>query len=127
MADRGFGRVLLLGSLVAVTGGVGQVVYITEKAALEGLVRAFAAELGRKGVLLNLVHPGMVDTENVRAKVKEEVRQVYSHLTLAGRLATAEEIAIASLGLMDPRQGYLTGQTVRITGGADSGGVLHPP
>jgi 3-oxoacyl-[acyl-carrier protein] reductase len=119
MARAGFGRVLFVGSLAASLGGVGQAIYITEKAALEGMVRAFAAELGRRGVLVNLVAPGIVDTEHVRATVRSDVRSAVAARALPGRLATAEEIAVASMGLLDPRQGYATGQVLRIAGGID--------
>jgi len=117
-----FGRILFVGSLAASTGGVGQVAYITEKSALAGLVRAFAAELGSRNVLVNMVEPGIVDTENVRAAVREEARAAFAKRTLSGRLATAREVVLASIGLLDPEQGFTTGQILRIAGGADGGG-----
>ena len=126
MARAGFGRVLVVGSLAASTGGVGQVAYIAEKSAMAGLVRAFSAELGRRNVLFNMVEPGIVDTENARESVSVAVREAFARRTLPGRLATAEEVVLASIGLLDPRQGYTTGQILRIAGGADGGGAIGP-
>jgi gluconate 5-dehydrogenase len=110
MARAGFGRVLVVGSLAA--------------SAMAGLVRAFSAELGRRNVLFNMVEPGIVDTENARESVSVAVREAFARCTLPGRLATAEEVVLASIGLLDPRQGYTTGQVLRIAGGADGGGAI---
>jgi 3-oxoacyl-[acyl-carrier protein] reductase len=119
MARARFGRVLFVGSLVASLGGSGQAAYIVEKAALEGMARAFASELGGRGVLVNVIAPGLVDTENVRANVRPDVAQAFASRALSGRLATAEEIALAGMALLDPRQGFVTGQVLRVAGGTD--------
>jgi len=124
MSRQGFGRVLFIGSLAAVLGGQGQVCYVVEKSALEGMMRAFAAELGKKGVLVNLVHPGIVDTENVRERVRPEIREAYASRTAAGRLLSPDDVVFASLGLIDPRQAGVTGQCLRIAGGVDLGAAL---
>jgi 3-oxoacyl-[acyl-carrier protein] reductase len=124
MSRARFGRILFVGSLTASIGGIGQSIYITEKAALAGLVRAFSAELGARDVLVNLVEPGIVDTENVREGVSVQARDAFARRTLMKRLATPEEVVLASIGLLDPDQGFVTGQTLRIAGGSDGGGAF---
>jgi NAD(P)-dependent dehydrogenase (short-subunit alcohol dehydrogenase family) len=119
MARAGFGRVLFVGSLAASLGGKGQAAYVAEKAALEGLARSFAAELGSRGVLVNVIAPGIVDTEGVRERVHPDVTRAFAEHALAGRLARPEEIALAGMSLLDPRQGFITGQVLRVAGGSD--------
>ena len=120
MARARFGRVLLVGSLVAEAGGAGQSIYITEKAALEGMARAFAAEMGSRNVLVNVVAPGIVDTAHVRAAVRPEVIRAFEQRSVAGRLPTPDEVALAAMGLLDGRQAFVTGQVLRVAGGADA-------
>jgi 3-oxoacyl-[acyl-carrier protein] reductase len=114
-----FGRVLFVGSLVASIGGEGQSAYIIEKSALEGMARAFASEFGTRGVTVNVIAPGIVDTENVRERVRPEIAEAFAARTHEGRLATPEEIALAGMPFLDPRQGSITGQVLRVAGGAD--------
>ena len=125
MARKRFGRILLLGSLASTIGGAGQVRYITEKAAFEGLARAFAAELGDRNVAVNVVHPGIVATENVLENVAAPVREGFARATHLGRLLTPEEVVLASWPFLDPRVAALNGQVLRISGGVDSGAALH--
>jgi NAD(P)-dependent dehydrogenase (short-subunit alcohol dehydrogenase family) len=116
MSRAGFGRVLFVSSLVASLGGEGQVTYIAEKSALEGLVRAFAAEFGRRGISVNAVAPGIVDTPHVRRAVRPEVIAAFEKQTLSGRLIAPEEVARASIDLLDPSEGCVTGQILRVDG-----------
>jgi len=126
MSRAGFGRILILGSLASQLGGVGQVAYITEKSALEGLSRAFSSEFAARGVLLNIVHPGIVDTANVRARVDPRVLHAFARRAAGGRLLQVDEVVRAGLALLDPNQCALTGQALRISGGVDSlPGLLH--
>jgi 3-oxoacyl-[acyl-carrier protein] reductase len=127
MARRGFGRILVVGSYAAVAGGVGQVAYITEKAALEGMVRAFSAELAPRGVLCNVVHPAIVDTEAVRARVRPELLAAYRRHTPGGRLLSPADVVLPSLALLDPRHAGVTGQALHVTGGAGGGAALLLP
>jgi 3-oxoacyl-[acyl-carrier protein] reductase len=120
MSRAGFGRVVVVGSLASQLGGIGQVAYITEKAALEGLCRAFACEFAARGVLVNVVHPGIVDTANVRARVDAKVLEAFAQRTAAGRLLQVDEVVGASLAFLDPNLCALTGQALRISGGVDS-------
>lgn len=120
MSRAGFGRILVLGSLASQLGGIGQVAYITEKAALEGMCRAFSSELATRGVLMNVVHPGIVDTANVRARVDTRVLQAFAQRAAGGRLLQVDEVVGASLPFLDPNQCALTGQALRISGGVDA-------
>jgi len=120
MSRAGFGRILILGSLASQLGGVGQVAYITEKSALEGLARAFSSELAGRGVLVNVVHPGIVDTDNVRARVDPRVLRAFARRAAGGRLLQVDEVVRASLTFLDPNQCALTGQSLRISGGVDA-------
>jgi 3-oxoacyl-[acyl-carrier protein] reductase len=117
MMRAGFGRVLLLGSYAAVAGGAGQVAYIVEKSALAGLARALSAELAPRGVLVNVVHPAIVDTENVRERVAPDFLERY---TRRAPLLEPLDVVRASIGLLDPRQRGVTGQALLVTGGIDA-------
>lgn len=119
MARAGFGRVLFVGSMAAVAGGIGQVAYIVEKSALAGMARAFAVELARKGVLVNVVHPAIVDTENVRERVAPDVLEAYRRRAPGGKLLSPADVVLASLPLFDPRHEGTTGQSLAVTGGVD--------
>jgi 3-oxoacyl-[acyl-carrier protein] reductase len=120
MRRRGFGRVLLIGSLAAVHGGAGQVAYITEKAALEGMMRAFSAEFAGHDVLFNAVHPGIVDTEAVRQRVSLDVLEAWQARVPGRRLLCPQDVVLASVQLLHPGQRGTTGQSLAVTGGVDS-------
>jgi NAD(P)-dependent dehydrogenase (short-subunit alcohol dehydrogenase family) len=119
MSRAGFGRVLVIGSLAVTAGFAGQVAYIVEKSALSGLARAFAAELAGKGVLVNVVHPAIVDTENVRERLRPELLEAYRLRAPGGKLLSPADVVLASLALLDPRQEGVTGQSLAVTGGVD--------
>jgi 3-oxoacyl-[acyl-carrier protein] reductase len=123
MMRQRFGRILLIGSYAAVAGGVGQLAYIVEKMALEGMMRALAAELAPRGVSVNMVHPAIVDTEGVRERVRPEVLKAYQKLAPSGRLLAPADVVLPSLAFLDPRHAGLTGQSLAITGGVDLGGA----
>jgi NAD(P)-dependent dehydrogenase (short-subunit alcohol dehydrogenase family) len=126
MARAGFGRIVLIGSLAAQLGGVGQAPYIVAKAGFDGLARALAVEFGKKGVAANVLHPGIVDSENVRARVPEKVRAAFAARTAGGRLLADEEVASAALFLCDPRSFAVTGQSLCLSGGADGALAFTP-
>lgn len=90
--------------------------YITSKTALNGFVKALAFELAPKGIRINLVSPGMVDTPLI-ADVPEKVRLLYEAQTPLRTLATAEDVAGAISFLASDKSNYLTGETIRVNGG----------
>ena len=90
--------------------------YITSKTALNGFVKALAFELAPKGIRINLVSPGMVDTPLI-ADVPEKVRLLSAAQTPLRALATAEDVAGAISFLASDKSNYLTGETIRVNGG----------
>jgi 3-oxoacyl-[acyl-carrier protein] reductase len=90
--------------------------YITGKAALNGFVKALAFELAPKGIRINLVSPGMVDTPLI-ANVPEKTRLLSAAQTPLRTLASAEDVAGAVSFLASEKSNYLTGETIRLNGG----------
>jgi NAD(P)-dependent dehydrogenase (short-subunit alcohol dehydrogenase family) len=111
------GRVLLVGSWAAALGLPGQVAYCAEKSALEGMMRVFAREFAAANVLLNMVHPGIIGTENVLAKLDAAVLENYRRHDPAGSLLTPRDIVLASMSLLDPGQRAVTGKSLILDGG----------
>lgn len=123
MRQRGFGRIVAIGSHVATTGGAGQAAYASAKAALGGLVRSVAAEAGRDGVTCNLVEPGLIETERIQRAVSAEVRDRLTRSIAAGRLGTPDEVAAVVRFLVSDQASYVTGATIPVTGGFGVGAV----
>lgn len=109
-----WGRVISMSSVSAQAGNRGQVNYAAAKGALLSATRALALELGRRGVTVNAVAPGLIDTAmSAGAFPEETVRQ----LVPLQRAGTAEEVAELVAFLASERAGYITGQTIPINGG----------
>ncbi len=111
------GRVLLVGSWAAALGLPGQVAYCAEKSALEGMMRVFAREFAAVNVLLNMVHPGIIGTENVLAKLDPAVLEKYRRHDPTASLLTPRDIVLASMSLLDPGQRAVTGKSLILDGG----------
>lgn len=127
MKERGYGRLLFLGSVAAETGASGQVVYASAKAGLRGLVRSLAAEAGRAGVTANLLELGLIDTERTREEVREDVRVRIAANTAVGRAGSPEEVAAAAAWLASPEASYVNGAVLPIDGGFGLGLVPRRP
>ena len=91
--------------------------YITGKSALNGLIKALAVELAPKGIRMNLVSPGMVDTSLI-ADIPEKIRLLKAAKTPLRTLASAEDVAGAISFLASQKSNYLTGETIRVNGGS---------
>ena len=124
MKERGFGRIIQVGSIAAQFGAQGQVAYASAKASLVGLTRSIAAEGAHHGVTANLVEPGLVDTERVAEQIAPEWRRRLLQNTVMGRMGQPEEVAHVVGFLASPGASYVTGVTIPVSGGFGLG--LYP-
>lgn len=116
MATQGYGKIIQIGSQAVETPSADWLPYITAKSALVGFSHALALELAPKGILVNMVSPGMTDTEQI-ADVPERVRLLTAAKAPLRRLAKPEDVAGAVAFLASERAGYLAGETIRVNGG----------
>jgi len=110
------GRIVNLTSVVGLTGNPGQANYAAAKAGLLGFTKSLARELGSRGITVNAVAPGFIDTDMTRA-LNEEQRAALLRQIPAGRLGTPAEVAAAVLFLVSPQAAYITGETLHVNGG----------
>ena len=115
LRERG-GAVVLLASINGERGKVGQANYAASKAGLIGLARTAARELGRFGVRVNVISPGLIDTP-MTAGLSDEVRRRAVEESALGRAGTPEDVARAVLFLLSDLSGHVTGQVLRVDGG----------
>ena len=116
MRERGFGRIINISSINGQKGQAGQTNYSAAKAGMIGFTKALALENARKGVTVNAVAPGYIDTEMVHAVPEKVLEQIISQIPV-GRLGRGEEIAEAVSFLASERSGYVTGSTISLNGG----------
>ncbi|MGH7408150.1 MAG: 3-oxoacyl-[acyl-carrier-protein] reductase [Candidatus Methylomirabilales bacterium] len=116
MLERGYGRIVHISSIVGQMGNFGQANYAAAKAALLGFTKTLAKELATKGITVNAVAPGFIETEMVAA-VPEEVRGKIVKQIPMGRLGTAQEVAKGVVFLLSGDASYITGQTLNVNGG----------
>ena len=116
MVDRGWGRIVNISSVNAVRGQFGQTNYAAAKAGILGFTKSLAQEVVRKGVTVNAVSPGYVQTDMVAA-IRPDVRDKIIAEIPAGRLATPDEIADAVAYLASDGAAYVTGTNLSVNGG----------
>ncbi len=116
MRCNGFGRLIYLSSVNGLKGQRGQVNYAASKAALIGFAKSVALEVANKGITANVIAPGYIDTEMVRAVPAPILEKIIAQIP-AGRLGTVQEIAHAVSFLADERSGFITGSTISANGG----------
>jgi 3-oxoacyl-[acyl-carrier protein] reductase len=110
------GRIINISSVVAAIGNPGQVHYAAAKAGLVGFTKSLARELGSRGITVNAVAPGFIETDMTRA-LSAEQRAAYSSQIPLGRFGEAADVAHAVLFLASAQAGYVTGQTLHVNGG----------
>ena len=116
MVERGWGRVINISSVNALKGQFGQTNYSAAKAGMAGFAKALAQEVVKKGVTVNTVSPGYVETDMVKA-IRQEIRdQIVASIPM-GRLARPEEIAAVVAFLASEEAGYITGANISVNGG----------
>ena len=116
MRSRGFGRIVNISSINGQAGQIGQTNYAAAKAGMLGFTKALAQEGASRGVTVNAVAPGYVETEMVRAVPANVLEQIVARIPV-GRLGKPEEIARAVLFLVADESGFITGSTLTINGG----------
>jgi 3-oxoacyl-[acyl-carrier protein] reductase len=116
MLKRRYGRIVNITSIVGVTGNPGQANYAAAKAGLIGMSKALAQEVAARGVTVNCVAPGFIDTAMTQA-LDDKQREALLGRIPAARLGTGEDIAAGVVYLASAEGGYVTGQTLHINGG----------
>ncbi|TXH35776.1 MAG: acetoacetyl-CoA reductase [Rhodospirillaceae bacterium] len=116
MRERGFGRIVNVGSINGQAGQFGQVNYSAAKAGIHGFTKAMAQEGAAKNITVNSICPGYIDTEMVRAVPEAVLEKIIAKIPV-GRLGKPEEIARAVVFLVADDAGFITGSTLSINGG----------
>jgi 3-oxoacyl-(acyl-carrier-protein) reductase len=116
MVGTGYGRIINISSIVGQTGNFGQANYAATKGAVISFTESLARELARKGITVNAVAPGFIETDMVSGMAPAALEQVRA-MTPMGRLGKPEEIAEAVVFLASPRASYVTGQVLGVNGG----------
>lgn len=110
------GRIVNITSVVAFSGNPGQCNYTAAKAGIIGFTKSLAREVGSRGITVNAVAPGAIDTDMIRALPEEQRKELLKTIPL-GRLGTPEDIAATVAFLCSPSGGYITGETLHVNGG----------
>jgi 3-oxoacyl-[acyl-carrier protein] reductase len=114
------GRIVLISSVVGLTGQAGQVNYAASKAGLVGMARSLSRELGSRSITTNVVAPGFVDTDMTAVLSDDQKQSIMGQVPL-GRYGTVEEVASAVLWLTGEGGGYVTGAVIPVDGGLGMG------
>jgi NAD(P)-dependent dehydrogenase (short-subunit alcohol dehydrogenase family) len=116
MVEAGWGRVINMTSIVGQTGNFGQANYAVTKGGLIAFTMTLAREVARKGVTVNAIAPGFIETDMTKDMTPAALSAVTA-MTPLGRLGKPEEVATAALFLASPQASYITGQVIPVNGG----------
>jgi len=116
MTKSRWGRIVSISSVVGSSGNVGQSNYAAAKAGLEGFSRALAMEIGSRGITVNCVAPGFIDTDMTRDLGEDQTAALLGKIPM-GRYGQPEEIASVVSFLASDQAGYITGETIHVNGG----------
>jgi 3-oxoacyl-[acyl-carrier protein] reductase len=111
-----WGRIINITSVVGASGNPGQANYAAAKAGIVGMSKSLAQELGSRGITVNCIAPGFIDTDMTRALSEEQKSALLARIPL-GRLGQPEDIAAAVAYLASPAAGYITGAVLHVNGG----------
>lgn len=117
MAKNKYGRIVTIGSVVGLTGNIGQANYAAAKAGVVGFTKTVAKEMGGRGITANVVAPGFIETAMTADNISDEQREKILSLVTAGRLGTPRDVAESVLFLVSDASSYITGQVIRVDGG----------
>jgi 3-oxoacyl-[acyl-carrier protein] reductase len=116
MMRRRWGRIVNVTSIVAVTGNPGQANYAAAKAGMIGMTKSLAAEVASRGITVNCVAPGLIQTAMTEALSEEQRARILERVPI-GRLGSGAEVAAAVGYLVSEEAAYVTGQTLHVNGG----------
>ncbi len=116
MVKARYGRIINIASVVGLSGNSGQTNYAAAKAGIFGFTKSLALELGSRGITVNAVAPGFVDTDMTRHFNAAERERILSQIPL-NRFGSPEDVAAVVAFLASPQSGYITGETVNVNGG----------
>jgi len=116
MMKNRWGRIINVTSVVAAIGNAGQANYAAAKAGVTGMTRALAREVGSRGITVNCVAPGFIDTDMTRTLSPEQIQALQAQIPLV-RLGAPADVAHAVAYLASPQAGYVTGTTLAVNGG----------
>lgn len=116
MMKKKWGRIIAVTSVVGTTGNPGQANYCAAKAGLTGMAKSLAAEVATRGVTVNCIAPGFIETAMTGKLTDEQKSRILAQIP-AGRMGAAEDVAAAAVWLAAPESAYVTGQTLHVNGG----------
>ena len=111
-----YGKIINISSVVGHMGNAGQTNYVASKAGITGFTKSLAQEVGNRGITVNCVAPGFIDTDMTKALSDDQKEKLLSHIPLA-RLGNSSDVAKAVLFLASDDADYITGETIHINGG----------
>ena len=116
MMKQRYGRIISITSVVGASGNPGQANYAAAKAGVAGMTRALARELGSRGITVNCIAPGFIETDMTASLPQEQQKALLGQIPL-GHLGKPQDIAHAVAFVVSPEAGYITGQEIHVNGG----------